>query len=82
MFSGRNGGSVGPVSGRKLYRAAQKALDDIGASHIKAEMITGSLDMQERKLVEIAKVWMKNPELIVVDETTTALSQRGRRDYL
>ena len=78
MFSDRNGGGFGPVSGRKLYRAAQKALDDIGASHIKAEMITGSLDMQERKLVEIAKVWMKNPELIVVDETSTALSQRGR----
>lgn len=78
MFSDRDGGGFGPVSGRKLYRAAQKALDDIGASHIKAEMITGSLDMQERKLVEIAKVWMKNPELIVVDETSTALSQRGR----
>jgi ribose transport system ATP-binding protein len=36
------------------------------------------LNMQERKLVEIAKVIHSNPEMLVVDETTTALSQSGR----
>ena len=61
-----------------LNKAAQKALDDIGAGHIKATQITETLDMMDRKLVEVAKVWMKNPEIIVVDETTTSLSQLGR----
>jgi ribose transport system ATP-binding protein len=77
-FETKAGKKWGPVNARALNRAAQEALDEIGASHIRAEQITGSLDMQERKLVEIAKVWMKHPTLIVVDETTTALSQRGR----
>lgn len=66
------------INGRAMMRAAQKALDDIGAGHIKANQITGTLDMMDRKLVEVAKVWMKNPEIIVVDETTTSLSQLGR----
>lgn len=68
----------GLVNGRAMMQAAQKALDDIGASHIRADAITNTLDMQDRKLVEVAKVWMQDPEIIVVDETTTALSQAGR----
>ena len=68
----------GFISNRAMVQAAQKALDDIGASHIRATAMTFTLDMQDRKLVEVAKVWMQNPEIIVVDETTTALSQTGR----
>ena len=68
----------GLISNRAMVKAAQKALDDIGASHIRATAMTFTLDMQDRKLVEVAKVWMQNPEIIVVDETTTALSQTGR----
>ena len=78
VFKGKNGKRWGPISGKAMLRAAQKALDDIGASHIRADSVTNKLDMQDRKLVEVAKVWMQSPELIVVDETTTALSQAGR----
>lgn len=77
-FRGKNGKRWGPIRGKAMLRAAQKALDDIGAGHIDASTITDRLDMQDRKLVEVAKVWMQQPELIVVDETTTALSQTGR----
>lgn len=66
------------INEKQMYKEAQKALDDIGANHIDVRMITGALDMMDRKLVEVAKVWMNNPELIVVDETTTSLSQKGR----
>ena len=66
------------ISKKAMLEAAQKALDDIGAGHISAGAITGSLDMMDRKLVEVAKVWMENPRIIVVDETTTSLSQKGR----
>ncbi len=78
VFRGKNGTRWGPISGKAMLRAAQKALDDIGASHIDAGAVTNTLDMQDRKLVEVAKVWMQDPQLIVVDETTTALSQTGR----
>ena len=66
------------VSRRKMTERAQKALDRIGAEHISAAVPAGMLDFQDRKLVEIARVMEKNPEVLVVDETTTALSQMGR----
>lgn len=75
---GKKAKKWGWVKRGEIIKEAQKALDSIGASHIKAQMITGNLDMQDRKLVEIAKVMIKNPEVLVVDETTTALSQLGR----
>ena len=75
---GNEGKRWGTVNRKEMMKEAQKALDAIGASHIKAGQITASLDMQDRKLVEIAKIMIKNPEVLVVDETTTALSQIGR----
>ena len=50
-FSGKRG--RGLINGRALRRAAQAALDDIGASHIRADSLTGSLDLQDRKLAGI-----------------------------
>lgn len=66
------------VDRRRMNTEAQKALDAIGADHIRAEIITGALDFQDRKLIEIARVMAKDPDVLVVDETTTALSQKGR----
>lgn len=77
-FRRRDGRRWGFVNSRAMFQAAQKALDEIGAEHISAKAMTYTLDMQDRKLVEVAKVWMQDPEIIVVDETTTALSQKGR----
>lgn len=68
----------GVVSRKEMMKEAQKALDSIGASHINAGQITASLDMQDRKLIEIAKIMIRQPEVLIVDETTTALSQIGR----
>lgn len=68
----------GLVNKKKMLQEAQRILEGIGASHIHSSMITGMLDLQDRKLIEIAKVMSKNPNVLVVDETTTALSQIGR----
>ena len=75
---GKGNKKYGFVKRKQMNAEAQAALDSIGASHIRAQMITESLDMQDRKLVEIARVMIKKPEVLVVDETTTALSQLGR----
>lgn len=70
---------TGPVIRRqKMYQEATEILNNIEAEHIHPEMITGMLDLQDRKLIEIAKVMSKNPNILIVDETTTALSQKGR----
>jgi len=61
-----------------MEQEARKALDVIHADHIQPGIPTALLDLQERKLVEVAKVMVKKPEILVVDENTTALSQKGR----
>ncbi len=69
----------GFIKKKAMLEAAQKALENIGAGHISPSAVTGTLDLQNRKLIEIAKVMNKNPQVLVVDETTTALSQKGRQ---
>ncbi len=68
----------GLVNRRAMNEAAQEALDRIGFTRAKAGDMIDALDQQERKLVEVAKVMYRQPEVLVVDETTTALSQSGR----
>ena len=74
--------SVGPVplfiSAGAMNRAAKSALADIGLEGVEPSASIDSLDLQDRKLVEIARVMHDDPELLIVDETTTALSQKGR----
>lgn len=76
---GKEGKRWGSVRKKAMQEAAKEALDHIGASHIRADIQAGMLDMQDRKLVEIARVMQKRPQVLVVDETTTALSQKGRQ---
>ncbi len=66
------------VNGDKLARHAGYALAKIGVNDIDPKMITARYDMQQRKLIEIAKCLNKDPEIFIVDETTTALSETGR----
>ena len=66
------------VNGKKLRKHAGYALSKIGVTDIRPDVITAAYDMQQRKLIEIAKCLNKNPEIFIVDETTTALSETGR----
>ena len=66
------------VNSKKLRKYSQRALSKIGVNDIYAGIPTFAYDMQARKLIEIAKCLNKNPEIFIVDETTTALSEIGR----
>ena len=66
------------VDRKKLLAAARRVLDRVGMDRVDPALPMGALDMQDRKLVEIAKVIAREPDIFVVDETTTALSQIGR----
>lgn len=68
----------GLISKKRMNNAAQEALRGIG-SDIDPTQPIDKLDMQARKLVELAKVMYQQPEMLIVDETTTALSHRGRQ---
>ena len=65
---------------RAMNKAAQKLLDDYGFGRIKAGTMIDRYNFEDRKLVEIVKATYFKPKILVIDETTTALSQNGRRE--
>jgi ribose transport system ATP-binding protein len=70
--------SKGPFINRaRMNATAQKLLDELKII-IDPARTTGSLDMASRKLLEVAKALYWKPKLLIVDETTTALSHTGR----
>jgi ribose transport system ATP-binding protein len=69
---------VGIVNKKAMNQKADEVMAGIGVESVKGAMLMSSLDFQTRKLVEIAKVVMKQPEILVIDETSTALSHDGR----
>ena len=60
-----------------MEEAAKKALAAIGVD-IDVTRPAAAYNFETRKLIEIAKTLYYDPELLIVDETTTALSQDGR----
>jgi ribose transport system ATP-binding protein len=72
----RNG--FGMIDKKRMNEKASQVMADIGVEHVKGNMPMEALDFQTRKLVEIAKTAMKNPDILIIDETSTALSQDGR----
>lgn len=63
---------------RAMVREAQRLLDEYGFWKIRAGAMIDSYNFEDRKLVEIVKATYMKPKILIVDETTTALSQNGR----
>jgi ribose transport system ATP-binding protein len=68
----------GFLSIRKMNKAAKEILAEIGAPEIDPGMVINRLNFEDRKIVEIARAMYSKPELLIIDETTTALAQKGR----
>ena len=75
---GKFKGKAGIINKKQMNAEATEAMKAIGVENITGDMSMSSLDFQTRKLVEIAKVIRKDPKILVIDETSTALSQDGR----
>ena len=69
---------LGLIDRRAMNLRADEALKNIGINNVTGSTPMAALDFQSRKLVEIAKVVMKEPKVLVIDETSTALSHDGR----
>ena len=63
-----------------MNRQAQELLNKYGFNRIKASAMVDDYNFEDRKLVEIVKATYFNPKIVVIDETTTALSQEGREE--
>ncbi len=69
----------GILNVKKMVEEAQKALNDIGANNISASAMIDELTQEDRKLVELARALFLKPKVLIIDETTTALSVNGRQ---
>lgn len=68
----------GFINKKFMNKEAERILNGLGISNITPDLPISHLDMQDRKLIEIAKVFTGNIELLILDETTTSLSFKGR----
>ena len=63
-----------------MNRRATELLKQYGFERIKAGTMVDEYNFEDRKLVEIVKATYFSPKIVVIDETTTALSQEGREE--
>ena len=73
LFSSR-----GIINREKMYSEAKKALEKAGISDIDPKAPITDYGLEDRKLIEVVRSIYSDPEIFIVDETTTALSQKGR----
>lgn len=63
---------------RRMNQEADRILKEIGVDYIRPEALVDKMTFEDRKIVEMARAMYLEPEILIVDETTTALSQKGR----
>jgi len=80
IFAGREKefSKCGVISMAKMNAAADELLEKFGIGHIKAKNLIDMYTFEDRKLIEIVRCVDDNTQILVVDETTTALSHEGR----
>jgi len=80
IFAGREKdfARLGLINMGKMYRAADELLEKFGITHIKGRDPIDIHTFEDRKLVELVRCVNDDTRILVVDETTTALSHIGR----
>lgn len=68
----------GIINRREMNRAARKVLETIGLGSVDPTLLIDELSFEDRKLIEAGMAMKEDPRILIVDETTTALSQKGR----
>lgn len=63
-----------------MNKKAQELLNSYGFNYINATDLIDNYNFEDRKLIEIVKATHFKPQILVVDETTTALGEKGRKE--
>lgn len=81
IFAGREKefSRFGIINMKKMILEANKLFEIFDITHIKAEDSINFYNFEDRKLIEIIRSVDANTEILVIDETTTALSMEGRQ---
>src|SRR4051812_19062320 len=64
----------GLVDKRKLRHQAEQLFTDLGFANLNPDALISELPLAQRQLVEIAKAMSLHPQLLIMDEGTSALS--------
>lgn len=80
IFAGKENeySRFGIVDKKRMNRDADAVLDKFGITHMRGKDPIDRFGFEDRKLIEIARAVTDETEMLVVDETTTALSLEGR----
>lgn len=70
---------LGFLNMKAMNKAADQMLMRFGITHIHGKDLIDSFTFEERKLIELVRCVTDETQILVVDETTTALSLEGRR---
>ncbi|MBR3400912.1 MAG: sugar ABC transporter ATP-binding protein [Parasporobacterium sp.] len=70
--------TCGFMNKKKMNRQADRLLDELSLSRFHSSDLIDSYTFEDRKLIEIVRVLKKKTRVLIVDETTTALSHNGR----
>lgn len=65
---------------KAMVKEANELLAKYGFGRINAADMIDRYNFEDRKLIEIVKSTYFSPKVVVIDETTTALSQEGREE--
>ncbi|MCV2231267.1 sugar ABC transporter ATP-binding protein [Acholeplasma manati] len=68
----------GILDKNKMNRAASELLKKLGINHINATDMINKYNYEDCKLIEIARCMRDDLEILILDETTTAISHEGR----
>lgn len=66
---------LGRVDKKEVYRRIRAAMDKYGI-HIDPDAMVGSLSVARQQMAEILKILVRDPELIILDEPTSALAKK------
>ncbi len=67
----------GIVSIRKLNKMAAEILKENGLDNVSPTASIDDYSFEDRKMIETARSLSHQPDILIIDETTTALSQKG-----
>jgi len=70
--------NFGFINKKRMQKEAVKVLHGIEAFDINPNILVDKISFEDRKLLEVAIAINDDPEILILDETTTALSQKGR----
>lgn len=68
----------GLVNLKKVYQRANQILEQWGLPQIPLRRMTSAMNVETKKVVELARALSSDPDILILDEVTQALSQDNR----